>query len=54
MISGVHHIAMKCGTEEEIERVRNFYIDTLGMKVRREWPYGVLLRSVRRRGRILL
>ena len=43
MISGVHHIAMKCGTEEEIERVRNFYIDTLGMKVRREWPDGIML-----------
>ena len=42
MISGVHHIAMKCG-KEEIERVRNFYIDTLEMKVRREWPDGIML-----------
>ena len=43
MISGVHHIALKCGKEEEIERVRNFYIDTLGMKVRREWPDGIMI-----------
>ena len=43
MISGVHHIALKCGTEEEIERVRNFYIDTLGMMICREWPDGIMI-----------
>ena len=43
MITGVHHIAMKCRTTEEVERVKDFYINTLGMKIRREWPDGIMI-----------
>ena len=43
MITGVHHIAMKCGTTEEVERVKDFYINTLGMSIRREWPDGIMI-----------
>ena len=43
MISGVHHISLKCGTKEEFARVRSFYIDLLGFQVVREWPEGVMI-----------
>lgn len=43
MISGVHHISLKCGTKEEFDRVRSFYIDLLGFQVVREWPEGIMI-----------
>ena len=29
MIKGIHHISMKCGTAEELAKVREFYIEFL-------------------------
>ena len=29
MIKGIHHILMKCGTAEELAKVREFYIELL-------------------------
>ena len=43
MIKGIHHISMKCGSEEEISKVKDFYIDVLGMKISREWPDGFMI-----------
>ena len=43
MIKGLHHVSMKCATEEEFRRVLTFYRDILGLKVFRQWPGGVLL-----------
>ena len=43
MINGIHHISMKCGSEEEISKVKDFYIDVLGMKISREWPDGFMI-----------
>ena len=43
MIRGIHHISMKCGTQAELERVREFYLDVLGMSVCREWPAGLMI-----------
>ena len=43
MIKGLHHISMKCGTAEEFEQAKVFYIDLLGFKVIREWPEGIML-----------
>ena len=43
MITGLHHIAMKCGTEEEFEKARDFYLNLLGFSVRREWPEGIMI-----------
>lgn len=43
MIKGLHHVSMKCATEEELSRVLTFYRDVLGLKLHRSWPGGVLL-----------
>ena len=43
MIQGIHHISMKCGTAEELAKVRDFYIELLGMKIIREWAEGMMI-----------
>ena len=44
-INGIHHISMKCGTKEEFERARDFYLNILGFSIVREWPEGIMLNS---------
>ena len=36
MITGIHHISMKCGTREEFEKARDFYLNVLGFSAVRE------------------
>ena len=43
MIRGIHHISMKCGTAEDLARVRAFYVDALGMTVCRAWSEGIMI-----------
>ena len=43
MIKGIHHISMKCGTSQELAKVREFYIELLGMKIIREWAEGMMI-----------
>ena len=43
MIFGLHHISLKCGTPEEFEKAKEFYLDTLGFKKVREWPEGIMI-----------
>ena len=43
MIKGIHHISMKCGTAEDLVKVREFYIELLGMRVIREWAEGMMI-----------
>ena len=43
MITGIHHISMKCGTEEDFRRAKDFYLNVLGFSVRREWAGGVMI-----------
>jgi glyoxylase I family protein len=43
MISGLHHVSMKCETKEEFEKVKSFYLDVLGFKVVRQWPEGIMI-----------
>ena len=43
MITGIHHISMKCETPEEFEKAKAFYIDLLGFKIVREWPEGIMI-----------
>lgn len=43
MIKGIHHISMKCGTVEELTNVRKFYIETLGLKIIREWAESMMI-----------
>ena len=45
MITGIHHISMKCGTREEFDRARDFYLNVLGFSVVREWPEGIMIDS---------
>lgn len=34
---------MKCGTAEGLAKVREFYIELLGLKVIREWAEGMMI-----------
>ena len=34
---------MKCNTEEEINKVKDFYISVLGLKIVREWSDGFMI-----------
>ncbi len=43
MITGLHHVSMKCGKTGEFERAKAFYCGVLGLSIKREWPEGVLL-----------
>ena len=43
MITGLHHISLKCGSGEEFEKAKSFYIDLLGFKLVRQWPEGVMI-----------
>ena len=43
MITGIHHVSMKCDSPEDFERVRALYCDVLGLAVACAWPEGMLL-----------
>lgn len=43
MIKGLHHISLKCKSDEDFERAKSFYLDLLGFSVVREWPEGIML-----------
>ena len=43
MITGIHHVCMKCDTKEEFEKVKDFYVRVLGMSFYRSWENGALI-----------
>ena len=43
MITGIHHVSMKCGTAAELKRAKAFYLDVLGLTLKREWPEGIMI-----------
>lgn len=43
MVTGLHHVSMKCGAAKDFERAKQFYCGVLGLPVKREWPEGVLI-----------
>ncbi len=43
LIRGIHHISMKCVTQEDYLRVLSFYRDVLGLRVVRQWDNGMML-----------
>ena len=43
MIKGIHHISMKCATPEELDKVKEFYISILGLRICREWADGLMI-----------
>ena len=45
MITGIHHVSLKCGTKEEFEKAKDFYLDVLGFAPVREWPEGIMIDS---------
>lgn len=40
VISGVHHIALKCSDSAEFQRTLKFYTEVLGLPCRRSWGEG--------------
>ena len=47
MITGIHHLSMKCDSAEDFARARDFYCRVLGFSVVREWPEGIMLETGR-------
>ena len=45
MITGIHHISLKCGTKEDFEKAKDFYLNILGFSAVREWPDGIMIDS---------
>lgn len=43
MIKGIHHISMKCNTQEEFFQVMVFYCEVLGLSIYREWEAGIMI-----------
>ena len=43
MIHGIHHISMKCATVGEFLRAKDFYLNVLGLSIKRQWPEGVMI-----------
>lgn len=40
LIKGLHHAALRCSGEEEMNRTASFYCDILGMRLVRNWGSG--------------
>ena len=47
MITGIHHVSLKCGTTKEFEKAKDFYLNVLGFAPVREWPEGIMIDSGR-------
>ena len=45
MVTGIHHISLKCASKEELEKVKDFYMGILGFTLKREWETGIMLDS---------
>ena len=43
MIKGIHHVSMRADSDDAYERAKQFYLDILGLTVKREWPEGIML-----------
>lgn len=45
LIKGIHHAALWCRDEEEMETARKFYGEVLGLDVAREWGSSVMFET---------
>ena len=43
LIKGIHHVSLKCRSEEEYEKTVGFYRDVLGLEIARVWDGGIML-----------
>ena len=42
MIKGIHHVSMKCSSDEQYAKTKEFYLDVLSLPVKGEWEGGFL------------
>ena len=45
LITGLHHIAMKCCGKEEFKKTIDFYHNIYGLPIEREWEGGLMIRA---------
>lgn len=45
VISGIHHISMKCQSDTEYEKAKKFYIDILGLSILKECESCILMNT---------
>ena len=45
MITGIHHISLKCEAAEDFEKAKDFYLNILGFSVVRTWPEGIMIET---------
>lgn len=43
MITGIHHVALKCSNADKFEEEIKFYTEILGLPVKRSWATGIML-----------
>lgn len=43
LITGIHHVCIKCVSKEEYDKAMKFYHETLEMEIIREWAMGAHL-----------
>ena len=43
MITGIHHVSMKCDSMDDFLKEKSFYCDLLGLAVKREWNEGIMI-----------
>lgn len=42
MIKGIHHVAMKCSSDEQYAKTKYFYMNVLSLPLKGEWEDGFL------------
>lgn len=42
MIKGIHHVCLWCETEEDKQKMKDFYLGALGLSLKREWAGGAM------------
>lgn len=43
MITGIHHVSLKCGTKKDFDKAKDFYLNLLGFTEARSWPDGIMI-----------
>ncbi len=44
-ITGIHHVCIKCVTNEEFAKTKEFYGKTLDLELKRDWGSGVMFET---------
>lgn len=43
LVTGLHHVCMKCTSQEDYDKVAAFYTGTLGLPIVRQWAGGLMV-----------